>query len=98
MNRPLAYARYRASIQSLIIIFAGLPGLRLISSSRRGSSNVQVIEVQRRVEEQREAAVRFMPPHRVIGEHHDVPFAYGHIEHDRFASQFRTAREHAADQ
>src|SRR5262245_58675009 len=100
MRRPIAYARVAVAAcpQSLIIILIVLPGLGLIAPSRRRSSDAQMIEVQRRVEEQREAAVRFVPPHRVVGEHHDVPFADGHIEHGRFAGQFRTAREHAADQ
>src|SRR5262245_20928663 len=69
-----------------------------IAPSRRRSYDVQVIEVQRGVEKHREAAVRFVPPHGIVGEHHDVTFAYGHIKHGRFPSQFRTAREHAADQ
>ena len=57
-----------------------------------------MIEVQRRIEEQREAAVRLMPPHRVVGEHHDVAFAHRDVNHRWFADQFAPAGEHSANE
>src|SRR5262245_12910216 len=87
----------RLRFQSLISVLAALPGLRLISSSRRRSSDIQVIEVQRGVEKHRKAAVRLMAPHRVVGEHYDVPFANRDVDHRRLAGQFTAAGEHPAN-
>src|SRR4029079_10299172 len=39
-----------------------------------------------------------MAPHRIDGKHHDVSFTGWHIDHRRGIGEFRSAREHAADE
>ena len=62
------------------------------------TADAKVIEIKDGVEQEREAAVSLVPPHRVICKHYDMAFANGHIYHGCFAGQLRSPRKHSADQ
>src|SRR5205085_398945 len=62
----------------------------------RLAPDVQVIEVERGVEEQEERALRLVSPHRIVGEQDDVPAPDWHINDGGPVRQLLSAREHAA--
>ena len=49
-------------------------GLRMVAAG------VQVVVMEGRVQEEHETAVRLVPPHRVVAEEDDVPFAQWHVD------------------
>ena len=77
--------------------------LFFVRSRRRGGpwwlapADAEIVIVQDRVEQQRKAAVRLVPPHRIVGEHHDVALADGNVDDRGFSRKLGTAREHSAD-
>ena len=68
------------------------------ATTRSRATYAKILIVEGRVEQQEEAAVRLMSPHGVVGEHHDVAFAYGYVNHGGFVGEFSAACEHAADE
>src|SRR5215217_843126 len=76
-----------------------LRGARPLSfSSWLGASNVQVVVIQRRIEQQEKLTLRLVPPHRVRRKHHDVPAPNRNINNRRTVRQLTAARQHAADE
>src|SRR3954451_18912459 len=66
-------------------------------SAAFAASHSEIVVVQDRVEQQRKAAVRFVPPHRVVGKHHYVTSPDRNIDYGCFTRKLSTAGEHAAD-
>src|SRR5215213_9381290 len=63
-----------------------------------GAARVQVVIIQRRIEQQEKLALRLMAPHRVRRKHHDVSTTNRHIDNRRTVGQLIGTRKHAADQ
>src|SRR5262249_24899442 len=66
--------------------------------NRCRSSNSEVVVVQGGVEQQEEAALGLVTPHRVVGEHDYVSFANRNVDDRWLAHKVGAAREHPADQ
>ena len=60
-------------------------------------AGLQVIVMEGRVEHEHEAAVGFVPPHRVIAEEDDVALSERHVDHRGRPRELGGAGEHAAD-
>src|SRR6202044_3535150 len=64
---------------------------------RRLSACIQMIVVERGVEQEHEAALRLLTPHGIVGKKHNVTAAERHIDEGGSAGQFRATGQHAAD-
>ena len=65
---------------------------------RLRASHVEIVEVQRRIEQQEKLALRLMTPHRIGREHYNVTTTDRHIDDRRTIREFIRAREHATDE
>ncbi len=54
--------------------------------------------MQHGVEEEEEAPLRLLTPHRIVGEQEDVAFAHGDINDGRAIRQLVASGEHAGDE
>ena len=57
-----------------------------------------MIVIQCCIEQQEEASLSLMSPHRIVREHHYVTLTNRHINYCRCVCQLRSARKHPADQ
>ncbi len=60
-------------------------------------AGVQVVVMERRVEQEHEAAVGLVPPHRVVAEEDDVTLPERHVDDRGRSRELGAPREHAAD-
>src|SRR6266568_2964013 len=91
-----APARYRSR-------FCGKPRRLLIVGSRLRtrrslSTDAKIVIVERGIEQQEEAALRLVAPHRIVREHHHVTASNWNVDYCRLVRKIRTAGEHSAHQ
>jgi hypothetical protein len=61
-------------------------------------SDVKVVVVEHSVEQEKEAALCLLPPHRIVREEEDVSSTDGDVNDGRTIRQFLTSGEHSGDE
>jgi hypothetical protein len=87
-THPLRYGRKE---------WATRPWLFCCRGRRRFASRIQMVVVERGIEQKHETPLRFLAPHRIVGKEHDVAATERHVDDRWSARQFRASRQHAAD-
>src|SRR5207237_9024713 len=78
-----------------VIVIRSCPLIPLTGCSL--SASAQVIEIQSCVKDEEEAALRLMPPHRIVREHHYVTLSNRYVYDSRSIHEFRASRQHTAN-
>ena len=91
---PARYrSRFCSKLRRLLIVRS-----RLRTRLSLPSPDAKIVIVERGIEQQEEAALRLMPPHRIVSEHHHVTASNWNVDYRRLVREIRTAREHSAHQ